>query len=123
MVRKLSGVLTGPGQIDPDTAKRLEDQWQNDFQGDGVGKIAVLGSGLKFEAMQMSAEASQVAAQLKFGGEQVCMAFHVPQFKVGLGNIPAGLNIQAVRAKLNIWTEPFAISYRGTASLPDRTAL
>ena len=91
-----SGVLTGPGQIDPDTAKRLEDKWENDFQGDNIGKIAVLGSGLKFETMSIAAQQSQVVQQLKFGGEQVCSTFHVPPYKVGLGNLPAGLNIQAM---------------------------
>jgi HK97 family phage portal protein len=94
-----SGVLTAPGQIDPDTAKRLEDKWEQDFQGDNVGKIAVLGSGLKFEVMSLSAAASQVVDQLKWSGEQVCSVFHVPPYKVGLGNLPAGLNIDALNVE------------------------
>lgn len=94
-----SGVLTAPGQIDPDTAKRLQDKWESDFQGENVGKIAVLGSGLKFETMSLTAEASQVVDQLKWSGEQVCSVFHVPPYKVGLGNLPAGLNIQALNVE------------------------
>ena len=90
-----SGVLSGPGVIDPDTAKRLEDQWEHEFQHDNVGKVAVLGSGLTFKPMQMSAEASQVVNQNKAAAEQVCMAFHVPLYKVGLGTTPAGLNIES----------------------------
>lgn len=94
-----SGVLTGPGHIDPGTAKRLEDVWENDFQGENIGRIAVLGSGLKFEAMSLSAAASQVVDQLKWSGEQVCSVFHVPPYKVGLGSLPAGLNIQALNVE------------------------
>ncbi len=94
-----SGVLTAPGQIDSDTAKRLEDKWEQDFQGDNVGRIAVLGSGLKFETMSIAARNSDLVNQLKLTGEQVCSVFHVPPYKVGLGNLPAGLNIQALNVE------------------------
>ena len=82
---QLSGVLTAPGQIDPDTAKRLEESWDQDMAGDrNAGKIAVLGSNLKFESMQASLVDSQVAELAKLSSTDVCTAYGVPPWKVGL---------------------------------------
>jgi phage portal protein BeeE len=46
-----SGVLTAPGAISDTTATRLKKEWNEKFSGNNVGKVAVLGDGLKFEAM------------------------------------------------------------------------
>jgi HK97 family phage portal protein len=95
---KLSGVLAGPGQIDPDTAKRLEDRWAEDFEGeDNSGKIAVLGSGLKFESMMMSMVDSEITDQMEWSATQICSVFAMPPWKIGLGDSPRGIiNVQAL---------------------------
>jgi HK97 family phage portal protein len=91
-------VLTAPGQIDPDTAKRLEDRWQEDFEGEeNSGKIAVIGSGAKFESMMMSMVDSEITAQMEWSATQICSVFAMPPWKIGLGDSPRGIiNVQAL---------------------------
>jgi HK97 family phage portal protein len=81
---KPGGVLSAPGEIKPETAKRLSDYWQDNFSGDNIGKIAVLGDGLKYEQMAISAESSQLVEQQKMTDEDIARCFHMPLFKVGL---------------------------------------
>ena len=66
------GVLTAPGAISNETAQRLSDHWNTEYTGEGAGKIAVLGDGLKFEPMRMSAVDSQLIEQLRWTAEVVC---------------------------------------------------
>jgi len=87
-----SGILTAPGAISPDTALRLKEKWEENFTGGNVGKVAVLGDGLKYEAMTISAVDSQLIEQLKFTGEMICAVFHVPPYKLGLGQMPTANN-------------------------------
>ncbi len=87
-----SGILTAPGAIGDDTAKRLKDYWQENFTGQKSGSVAVLGDGLKFEAMTMSAIDAQLIEQLKWTSETICSVFHVPGFKVGVGTMPTYQN-------------------------------
>jgi HK97 family phage portal protein len=91
-----SGVLTAPGAISDTTATRLKKEWNEKFSGNNVGKVAVLGDGLKFEAMTITAAAAQAVEQLKLSGEQVCTAFGVPSFMVGVSPAPALNNIEAL---------------------------
>lgn len=82
------GVLTAPGTITQPTADRLKADWEKNFGGQNSGKVAVLGDGLKFEMMQMTAQAAQLEEQLKWTVEDVARAFHYPLFKLG-GPVPA----------------------------------
>jgi len=87
-----SGVLTAPGAIGQETADRLKDAWETKFSGANSGKIAVLGDGLKYEPMVMTSADAQLIEQLKMTAEMVCAAFHVPAFKVGMGQMPTYQN-------------------------------
>lgn len=87
-----SGILTAPGAIGTDTATRLKEKWEENFTGNNMGKVAVLGDGLKYEAMTISATDSQLIEQLKFTGEMICAVFHVPPYKLGLGPMPTANN-------------------------------
>ncbi len=92
----LSGILTAPGIISKDTADRLEQHWAANYAGEqGAGKVAVLGDGLKFEPMTMTAVDAQLIDQLKWTGETICACFHVPGWKVGVSPMPAYGNVQA----------------------------
>jgi HK97 family phage portal protein len=92
-----SGVLTAPGTIGPDVAKRLEDYWNENFRGEeNAGKIAVLGDGLKFERMMMTAVDAQLIDQLKWTSENVCACYHVPLYMVGIGPAPPYTDIQSI---------------------------
>jgi HK97 family phage portal protein len=91
-----SGILTAPGHINDDTARRLKEYWQSSYGGENAGKTAVLGDGLKFEPMIMSAADAQLLEQLKWTAETVCSAFHVPAHMVGVGDPPTYNNIEAL---------------------------
>jgi HK97 family phage portal protein len=86
------GVLTSPGELKDDQSKRYKDRWKEMYTGDKVGDIAVLGSGIKFEPLRMTAVDSQLIEQLKMSAEIVCSTFHVPGFMVGVGSEPAYAN-------------------------------
>jgi HK97 family phage portal protein len=90
------GVMTAPGPISDETADRLKASFQENFTGENVGNLLVLGDGLKYEAMTISAKDSQLIEQLKFTGEMICAVYHVPPYKLGLGNMPAADNLGAL---------------------------
>ncbi|WP_341706525.1 phage portal protein [Halopseudomonas sp.] len=89
------GVLTAPGGISDDTAKRLKEHWDANYTGSNAGKVAVLGDGLKFEPMRMTAVDAQLIEQLRWTAEVVCSTFHVPAYKIGVGTMPTYNNIDA----------------------------
>ena len=90
-----SGVLTAPGQIGDETAKRLKDYWEKNYAS-SAGKVAVLGDGLKYEPMSQNAVDADLVSQLKLSAEQVCAVFHIPAYMVGAAPPPAYTNIQAL---------------------------
>jgi HK97 family phage portal protein len=90
------GILTAPGEISETTAERLKAAWETKFSGENAGKVAVLGDGLKFEAMTMTAEESQLIDQLKWGADAICAAFHMPPFVAGFGPLPANSSVESV---------------------------
>jgi HK97 family phage portal protein len=84
-----SGILTSPQAITPEKALEMSDLWNARFGGSKSGGVAVLGGGLTFAPMRMSAVDSQTIEQLKWTAETVCSTFHVPPWKVGIGAQPA----------------------------------
>lgn len=92
-----SGILTADGHIADDTAKRLAAAWQQNYGGENAGKVAVLGDGLKFDKMVMTAVDAQVIDQLRFSDEKICSVYHVPAYKVGVGQAPTYNNIGALQ--------------------------
>lgn len=90
------GVLTAPGNIGDDDVARLKADWEQRFQGENYGRVAVLGSGLKFEKMSLTMVEGQMIEQLRLTAEMVCSTFHVPAFKVGVGAMPSYDNVQAL---------------------------
>lgn len=86
------GVLTAPGTIQQATAERLKAEWDQKFGGENVGKVAVLGDGLKFEHLSVTPIDAQLIEQLKYSSEMVCTAFHVPPYKIGVGPVPTYQN-------------------------------
>ncbi len=91
-----SGILTAPGAISNETAARLKADWNDKFSGRNVGRVAVLGDGLKFEAVTITAAAAQQVEQLRLTAEMVCSAFGVPSFMVGVTPPPTYTNIEAM---------------------------
>lgn len=93
---KPGGVLTAPGAISPDTAARLKEHWDANYTGENIGKVAVLGDGLKYEAMAVNAHDAQLIDQLKWTSETICSSFGVPAYMVGVGAAPLNNNVEAL---------------------------
>lgn len=91
-----SGILSGPGEISPDTAKRIKDAWEENYKDGNLGRIAVVGDDLKYIPMTINAVDAQLVEQLKLSAEQICSAFHVPAYMIGAAPPPAYTNIQAL---------------------------
>lgn len=90
-----SGMLTAPAKISDEVATRLKREFEENFSGDNLGKLAVLGDSLKYEAMTIPAEQAQLIEQLEWAARDTAAAFHMPLFKVG-GPIPVGSTIEAL---------------------------
>ena len=84
------GVLTAPGAISDDTAKRLQEKWTANYTGENAGRVAVMGDGLKYEPMRMTAVDAQTTEQSKRLDQYICSAFHMPAYLVGVGQAPSG---------------------------------
>ena len=91
-----SGVITAPGHLDQGDADEIKVAWDTNYSGANAGKVAVLGDGLKFEQMAVNSVDSQLIEQLKWTGENICTAFHVPPYMVGIGPMPTYNNIEAL---------------------------
>lgn len=82
------GILIAPGPIKPDKAREMKALWDENFGGANAGKTAVLGDGVKYQTIAMTAAEAQMIDQLKWSAEVVCSCFHVPPFKLGFGPVP-----------------------------------
>lgn len=89
-----SGILTAPGEVSDTNAARLKTAWEENFRGNNMGRVAILGNALKYEKISMTAEESQLASQLKLSAEMVATAFGVPAYKIGVGQLPAGMSVE-----------------------------
>lgn len=84
------GLLVAPGAISEETANRLANYFNTNFTGKNSGRVAAVGDGLKFEKLRMSAGEAQLIEQLDWTSEDICRAFRVPGYKVGVGSPPNG---------------------------------
>jgi HK97 family phage portal protein len=94
------GILTAPGHIPKETAQRVKDDWDQIYgsAGGGFGQTAVLGDGLKYESMQMTATDAQLLEQLKWSAETVASTFGVPSYMINIGQPPTvGSNVEALQ--------------------------
>lgn len=90
------GILTAPGAVSDETVEQLRAYWETNYTGNNAGKVAVLADGLTYKSFDVqSAQNSQVIDQLKWSSEVVCAVFHVPPYKIGVGNPPTSGNVQS----------------------------
>jgi len=82
------GVLSAPGAIGDDTAQRLKTYWDTNFSGANMGKVAVLGDGLEYQAMSVNAVDAQLIEQLHWTAETICSCYHLPIFMIDAGKTP-----------------------------------
>lgn len=77
---RASGVLTSPGKISGELANRLKTEWDQNFKGGAMGRTAVLGEGMKWEPLTISAADAQLIEQLRWSVEDVARCFRVPSY-------------------------------------------
>ena len=92
------GVLTAPGEIGEEQAARIKKYWEENFSGENIGRVAVVGKGLKYEAMTVSAADAQLIEQLNWTAKQVCTCYHVPPALLDLDDTPTA-DIEALWMK------------------------
>lgn len=90
------GILMVPGSLPQDKADDLKAKWNSSYGGENGGKVAILPDGMKFQPMRMSAVESQLIEQMRWTAEVVCSVFHVPPYMIGIGQMPAYNNIEAL---------------------------
>jgi|JI10StandDraft_1071094.scaffolds.fasta_scaffold34873_7 HK97 family phage portal protein len=88
------GILVAPTAISTDLAKQYKTEWETNYSGANAGRTAVLGNGLKYEAIRETAVDSEIVALLKMSAEIVCTVHHVPAYKVGVGAMPTYQNAE-----------------------------
>lgn len=93
------GVLTAPGELTDENAKKWAAAWNENFTGANRGKVAVLGNGLKYEAISGTAEDAQLIEQLKWTVEDVARAFGMPLYKINSGPIPTSNNAEVLNSQ------------------------
>ena len=87
------GVMSAPGNISKEDEARIKEQFQSQYSGLNSGKIAVVGSGLKFEKMTMDFVDAQLIEQLGISAKMVCSSFGVPPHMVQVGDPPSYNNM------------------------------
>jgi len=93
------GILVAAGHIDQADAEEMKTAWEANYGGRNRGKVAVLGDGLKFEQLSMKNTDAQTIEQLKWSAEVVCSTYHVPPYKIGVGDMPSFNNVQALNVE------------------------
>ena len=93
------GMLTAPGEIGDEQAARIKTYWEANFSGANVGRVAVLGKGLKYEAMTVNAADSQLIEQLSWTASNVCTCYHVPPALLDLQASPNVSDLEALLQK------------------------
>lgn len=102
-----SGMLTSKLTIQDETAARLKEEWEKNFSAENIGRLAVLGDGLRYEAMTIPANDAQLIEQLKWTVEDVARCFHYPLYKLGT-ETPPNSSIQALhQAYYNDCLQPY----------------
>ena len=120
------GLLTAPGAISPEVADRLKAHWETNFTGDNAGRTAVLGDGLKFEALSTNPADSQVIEQLQFSALDVARAFSVPAWKINAGptapyTSSEATNLQYLADCLQVHIESLELALDEGLELPEGT--
>ncbi len=90
------GIIKVPGAMDETKARELKRQWNETYGGENRGKTAVLADKMEYQPLTMNASDSQLIEQLKMTAEMVCACFHVPGYKIGVGQMPTVNNTAAL---------------------------
>lgn len=87
------GLISAPAGMSETDAEALKKYWDDNFTGTNRGKVGVIGADMKFTPFAFKSIDSQLVEQLRYSDEQICHAFGIPPFKIGIGSIPAGMKV------------------------------
>jgi HK97 family phage portal protein len=90
------GILTAPAGMSDDDAQRVRDYWQTAYSGNNAGKVAVIGADMKFTSFAMKGVDNQLVEQMSYSDQQICQPFGIPPFKIGIGELPRNLTVDAL---------------------------
>ncbi len=90
------GVVSYPGELKEEQAKKFKENWENNFSGSNSGRVAFIGGGGKFEPIGYPAQQSQLIELLRWGVEDIARAFSMPLHKIGAGPVPTSNNVEAL---------------------------
>lgn len=77
-----SGLLSTPSSLTPEQAKDQKALWNDAHSGDDSGGTAVLGNGLQYQAMALSAVDAQWLESRKFQKSDIAALYRVPPHKI-----------------------------------------
>ena len=81
---RLSGVLTTPQKLGVPERQHITESWNTNFAGsENSGKVALLEADLKFQAIQMTNQDSQLLESMKFSRSQIAGILNVPAHMIG----------------------------------------
>lgn len=83
------GILTAPAGMSDENAKEVKEYWDQNFQGQNSGKVAVIGADMKFTSFAFKAADSQLVEQMQYSDKQICQPFGLKPYKLGLESPPA----------------------------------
>lgn len=123
-----SGMLTAPGTIDDVTAERLKREWEGNYSGSNIGRLAVLGDGLSYEAMTIPADDAQLMEQLDWTVQDVARCFSMPLYKINAGNVPTAGNVEALESQyysgcLQVLIESLELCLKEGLELPNSNSV
>lgn len=90
------GIITAPKTVTKEDAEAIKAAWHTNYSGENVGKVAVLGNGMTYSPISVNPVDAQLIEQLKMTAEMVCACFHVPGYKIGVGQMPTVNNTAAL---------------------------
>jgi HK97 family phage portal protein len=94
------GIIFYPTNIPPVDATRIQDNWETRYSGpEAVGRVAVLGNGATYQPLALTSHEAELIEHLKYTAEVVCSTFHVPPYKIGVGQQPTFNNVQALNVE------------------------
>jgi HK97 family phage portal protein len=90
------GILTAPAGMGDKDAEEVKKYWAEKFSGENAGKVAVIGADMKFTSFAMKGADSQLVEQMQYSDRQICQPFGIPPFKIGIGDIPDGMDVDSL---------------------------
>lgn len=122
-----SGMLTAPGTIDEVTANRIKTEWESNYSGANLGRLAIMGDGLEYAAMTIPAGDAQLIEQLRWTVEDVARAFRVPLHRLGAGTASGITNVESLESLyysdcIQVFIEAIELCLDQGLELPSRYA-